>query len=72
MMYNLIMKIEYTEVSLKINGDTTAVMYNTQHLIIIIKNSQDFAWSAYYIKTTTFYSNKAYVTYGRLRLLSIK
>ena len=37
MMYNLIMKIEYTVVSLKINDDTTAVMYNTQHLIIIKK-----------------------------------
>ena len=34
-MYNLIMKIEYTVVSLKINDDTNAVMYNTQHLIII-------------------------------------
>ena len=78
-MYNLIMKIEYTVVSLKINDDTNAVMYNTQHFIIIniflflpylIKNSKNVAWLAYYIKITTFYSNKAYVTCDRLRLLS--
>ena len=78
MMYNLIMNIEYTVVSLKINDDTTAVMYNTQNVISI--NSFLFlpyliiffnvAWSAYYIKIITFYSNKAYITCDRLRLLS--
>jgi len=78
MMYNLIMKIEYTVVSLKINDDTNAVMYNTQHFIInfflflpyLLTNSKNVACSAYYIKITTFYSNKAYVTCDRLRLMS--